>query len=58
MSWRRTPQVPGHDPEAGTRSWKIRVANDSRSSRVVAGHYGVSHVTVLRYRAQYVGVAE
>ena len=57
-SWRQTPQVAGHDPEAGTRAWKIRVANDPRSSRMVAGHYGVSHVTVLRYREQYAGVAE
>ena len=57
-SWRRTPSTPGVDPEKGTRSWKIRIAKDPRPSREVAGQYGCSHISVLRYRAQYEGVDE
>lgn len=54
--WRFTPDVPGLEPERGTLQWKCKIANDVRSSRIVAGHYGVSHVSVLRYRKQYAGI--
>lgn len=54
--WRRTPDAEGVDPEHGTLAWKCRVANDPRSSRVVAGHYGTTHVSVIRYRRQYAGI--
>lgn len=54
--WRRTPPIAGKDPDEGSFEWKCRVANDPRPSRVVAGQYGVSHVTVIRYRRQYAGV--
>lgn len=57
-SWRRTPEIPGRDPDHGTRGWKIRIANDERPSRVVAGKYGISHVSVLRYRRDYGGLVE
>jgi hypothetical protein len=56
--WRKTPTVPGRDPDHGSLQWKIRVANDDRSSRIVAGVNGISHVTVLRYREQYRGLTE
>ena len=55
-AWRYTPDVPGVEPERGTLAWKCKIANDPRSSRVVAGHYGTSHVTVLRYRRDYLGI--
>jgi len=54
--WRKTPEVAGKDPDWGTWEWKCRVADDPRPSRVVAGHYGISHVSVIRYRKQYKGV--
>ena|ERR1700752_2293614 len=54
--WRKTPDVPGQDPDRGTFQWKCRVAEDERSSRQVATHYGVSHVSVLRWRQQYRGL--
>lgn len=56
QAWRKTPQPAGADPQRGTKAWKIAIANDDRPSRVVAGHYGISHVSVLRYREQYSGV--
>ena len=54
--WRKTPEVPGQDPDRGTYEWKVRVANDPRPSRAVAGFYGISHVSVLRYRKDYLGL--
>lgn len=54
--WRFTPDVPGVEPAYGTLAWKCKIANDPRSSRIVAGHYGTSHVSVLRYREQYGGI--
>lgn len=57
-AWRKTPRVPGRDPDHGTLQWKVRVANDPRSSRQVATTYGISHVTVLRLRKQYEGISE
>ncbi len=55
-AWRKSPQPEGLDPIKGSKAWKIAIANDQRPSRVVAGYYGISHVTVLRYREQYEGV--
>lgn len=55
-AWRVTPNVPGVEPERGTLQWKCKIANDPRPSRVVAGHFGTSHVSVLRYRKQYAGI--
>lgn len=37
----------------GTEEWKMEIARDPRSSREVARVYGVSWVTVTRYRKQY-----
>ena len=57
-AWQKSPVPAGTDPSPGTRAWKIQIANDTRSSRVVAGHFGISHVSVIRYREQYSGVTE
>lgn len=56
--WKYTPAVPGHELERFTKRWKVRVANDDRSAGVVAGFYGISRTSVMRYREQYAGLEE
>jgi len=48
----RTYKFPNPDPRArrGTQEWRVVIATDPRSSRVVARMYGVSHETVCEYR--------
>lgn len=51
--WRHTPRAESLTLERDSFEWKIAIAKDERSSRKVAKHYGVSHVTVLRYRKEF-----
>lgn len=53
QDWRKAPSPERPRPEDLTEYHKAQIAADVRSARTVASEWGVSHVTVLRYRRRY-----
>ena len=48
----RLRHAPNRSMVNGTKEWREAIAQDSRSCRVLAGVYGVSHMTISRIKKQ------
>lgn len=48
----RLRYAPDRSVVQGTQEWRAAIAKDSRSSRVLAGVHGVSHMTIARIKKQ------
>lgn len=57
IAWRKTPVVPGMEPERGTFRWKCMVADDRNGTvEQIAKRHSVNRRTLFRYRARYTGL--